>query len=244
MARLRIKEFIDEAREGRLAACARCPRRPASRGLPLFGLSCPEHLSDGQAVAVLWLMEQPGPEVASTQRTCMIHNLRDETSRNALAVLRELGIGRAEWRLGESPRVVTGWYEALDGESRRRLRGIFTANAVFHGDAPQRREATFPVAQSTCLAPLRELIALTRPRCIVAFGKASAASLSLIESGAQLSEPYRALLDGRPRLTSGVPTFFAFHHSRQGLLNPPRWRIEPNDFWARMGAQIRATVGW
>jgi hypothetical protein len=218
---------------GELPDCAGCPRNPQTSSSAFFGFSCSEHLSAGSAVELMWLMADPGKEVRTTGRLCMVHNIADPTSRNALRVLRHLGIGGGI----DAP---SGWYGHLAAVDRERLHKIFAGNAVMHGGV----DATLSEAADHCQGVVEQMIRATRPRVILAFGAQATRCLWQIEHGSPLHGRIDSLWDGRPRRIMGIPSYFLLHHSPRGVANAVGWGHDPERLWLKTGNAIRLDLGW
>lgn len=234
-----LRAFALRARAGTLDMCEACTRRPGTGHELAFGLSCREHLSAGPGTQLLWIMRDPGREVGRTGRLCMVHNIADPTSRNALRVLQELGIGKSQPR--EQLGTVDGvtWLGSLSAVERSRLGSIFATNAVLHGPGSSSSLAS---ALTNCASVLELQVRLLRPRALHAFGSEAATALFRIAGKPRPALP--TLWDARPREIAGVPAFFLLHHSPLGVANAKGWGLDPEAIWTRTGAAVRRTLGW
>ncbi len=226
---------------GSLAACQACPRNPRRGRQIFYGYSCPEHQSDGTRVDVMWIMRDPGREVASTGRLCVVHNLGDPTSRHALQLLRYLGIGG---RFDETElRTISAdaWFQGLEPHEIERLRGIYATNAVMHGATDGR---ALNRAAGHCYNVLGQLIEYLRPRVLLAFGDYAADSLWRIAHQRKATRPLYHLWDGNARFIHSLPAFFLFHHSPRGLANAAKYRLNTRHIWKVTARAIRQQLGW
>ncbi len=217
-------EFLQQMKYGVFSYCGGCPRKPQAGQEPWFGTSCREHHSDGTNVDIAWMMADPGSEVRETKTLCVVHNLRDSTSRNALRFLRKLGIGstipEAEVRrIFRSSNPGDQWFNQLTQPEQDKLRRIYPTNAVLHGS----RANNLSAAGRSCCPVIRRLISELSPKVLIAFGGQAAKTIFLIERevGHEKSNPalVHSLWDGEPRQLLGTDVFFLFHHSQLGLAN-------------------------
>ena len=234
--------FFRKLKYGKLAACHDCVRRPVKGQEPWFGLSCKEHHSDGRNADIVWVMTDPGPEVKDTKRLCIVHNLRDPTSRNALRFLRKLGVGQS---IPESElknilkRSNPGrkWFTRLSQPERDRLKRIYPTNAVLHGDNAR----NLSTAAVSCSPIIQQLISDLSPKVILAFGQQAACTLFRIED--KTTHPIHKLWDGEPHRFLGRDTFFLFHHSQRGLANASKY-VDVEDVWTKAGIRAQEILGW
>lgn len=233
---------MDDIKTGNLDACVRCKRNPGQGTHIFYGSSCPEHMSDGSHVNILWIMRDPGPEVKNTHRLCVVHNLQDPTSRNALQLLKYLGIGESISK--ENLRTISAeeYYSRLKLFERERLRSIYATNSVLHGDGDMK---TLRQAASQCFIVLKQVIEYLKPKVILAFGDYAADALWRIKDNQSAPRPIYTLWDSKPRTIHSVPSFFLFHHSKQGLANAKgKFNVDIQNVWETTANSIRKILNW
>jgi hypothetical protein len=186
-------------------------------------------------------MTDPGPEVKRTKRLCVVHNLKDPTSRNGLRFLRKLGVGQSipESELKDIlKRSNPGrkWFTRLSQPERDRLKSIYPTNAVLHGG-----EKNLSTAAVSCSPIIRQLISDLSPKVILAFGQQATSTLFRIEHQAPI--PVHMLWDGKPQKFLGRDTFFLFHHSDRGLANASKY-VDVEEIWTKAGIRVQEILGW
>ena len=160
-----LNTLLQDAKEGALDTCQRCPWSPAVLGPIAFGTSCCEHGVDYSssvgAVSVQVAQDPGGTTPERTGRLCSVHNRHEPTDRTAQNVF-------SLWKAAVARR--------QDGDGDKYLHGHYWTNAIMHG-APKDSRVGMEKARKHCSFILREQIYALSPKVVIALGKVAADSL-------------------------------------------------------------------